>query len=193
LVTAEAYNIKAVLVFNKFDLIKDDDNEIDDLLWLKKTYEDIGYQCLVTSVMDNKNIDKLKELMKSKTSVFSGHSGVGKSALINSLDKNLNLRIGEVSQIHDKGKHTTTFSEMYSLDFGAYIIDTPGIREFGLIGISKDDLSHFFPDIFKYQTKCKFYNCSHTHEPKCAVIEAVENGEIALSRYENYLNIYSGL
>lgn len=193
LVTAEAYKISAVIVFNKFDLIKNNQQEIDNLLWLKKTYEDVGYQCVVTSVKENINIDKLKKFMKSKTIVFSGHSGVGKSALINSLDKSINIRVGEISEVHEKGKHTTTFSEMHSLGFGANIIDTPGIREFGLIDISKEDLSHFFPEIFKKQSNCKFNNCTHTHEPKCGVIEAVENGEIALSRYENYINIFSGL
>lgn len=193
LVTAEAYGIKSLLVFNKFDLIDKDSEEFEDLMWLKKTYDDIGYDTLITSVKKNYNLDKLKEKMSGKISVFSGHSGVGKSALISSIDKSKKIKIGEISDVHEKGKHTTTYAEMHELNFGARVIDTPGIKEFGLINIEKEELSHFFPEIFALQQKCKFYNCTHQHEPGCAVIEAVENFEIALSRYENYLRILESL
>jgi ribosome biogenesis GTPase len=134
-------------------------------------------------------MDELKELMCRKTSVFAGNSGVGKSSLINSIDPKLDLKTSALSQYHNAGKHTTTFSEMFELQMGGYIIDTPGIRSFGMIDMKNDDVSHYFREIFKFSDKCRFNNCTHTHEPGCAVREAVGDGEISLSRYESYLSI----
>jgi ribosome biogenesis GTPase len=187
LVTAEAYNIPAILIFNKIDMYNV--KEIEKVNEWYGTYHEIGYKCLGTSVKTGQGMKELKELMRNKTSVFAGHSGVGKSSLINYIDSKLNLKTNSISQLHKTGKHTTTFSEMFPLEMGGYIIDTPGIRSFGMIDMKNDDVSHYFPEIFKIARNCRFYNCSHTHEPGCAVVKAVEDGEISLSRYENYLSI----
>lgn len=190
LVTAEAYDIPAVLIYNKLDLFSDEGLEI--LAEHKSIYENIGYPCYEVSALVGTNIDLVKELIKDKTTLFSGHSGVGKSSLINALLPELALRTGEVSDWSDKGMHTTTFAEMHELPEGGFIVDTPGIRELGVIDIEQGELSHFFPEMRERMNQCRFNNCRHVNEPGCAIIAAVEAGEIELSRYESYLSIYHG-
>ena len=185
LVTAEAYRIPAILLFNKIDLYDKDLSA--EKAYLMNLYEDVGYPCLEISSLNAYNLEAVKALMKDKVSLFVGNSGVGKTTLINAIEPGLNLHTKPISEMHQQGQHTTTFAEMFPLNFGGYIIDTPGIRGFGLYGFTKEEMSHFFPEIFKLQTACKYHNCTHTIEPKCAVIDAVENGEIAPSRYDNYL------
>lgn len=187
LVTAEAYSIPSIIIFNKSDIYKTEEKA--ELLMLKDIYEGAGYSCLETSAKTGKNMDVLKEMAKNRTSVFSGNSGVGKSTLINVLDPSLNLRTAEISEAHQTGKHTTTFSEMFEWSFGGYIIDTPGIRGFGLIDFGKDELFHYFPEIFRISNQCRFYNCTHVHEPGCAVIAAVEHGTVSQLRYMSYLSM----
>jgi ribosome biogenesis GTPase len=190
LITTEAYHIPVVLVFNKIDLY---DKELQKAKEeLKSIYTNLAYRCIDVSAKEELNLDELKDIMKGKTSLFSGHSGVGKSALINALDKSKDIRVGEISEAHAKGTHTTTYAEMHHLDFGAYIIDSPGIKEFGLIDFQKQELSHYFPEMAERLQDCKFNNCTHEHEPDCAIIEAVRKGEIAFSRYENYIKILHG-
>ncbi len=190
LVTAEAYDIPARLIFNKLDLFSDEGLEI--LADYKSIYENIGYPCFEVSALEGTNIDQVQELLKDKVTLFSGHSGVGKSSLINSLLPSLDLRTHMVSEWSDKGMHTTTFAEMFELPQGGFIIDTPGIRELGVIDIEKQELGHFFPEMRERMNQCRFNNCRHINEPGCAVLEALENGEIELSRYESYLSIYHG-
>ena len=190
LVTAEAYDIPARLIFNKLDLFSDEGLEI--LADYKAIYEKIGYPCFEVSALEGTNIDQVQELLKDKVTLFSGHSGVGKSSLINSLLPSLDLRTHMVSEWSDKGMHTTTFAEMFELPQGGFIIDTPGIRELGVIDIEKQELSHFFPEMRSRMNQCRFNNCRHINEPGCAVLEALEEGEIELSRYESYLSIYHG-
>lgn len=190
LVTAEAYDIPASLVFNKLDLFSDEGLEI--LADYKKIYEDIGYPCYEVSALQGTNVDEVASKIAGKVTLFSGHSGVGKSSLINLLLPDLKLRTTEISEWHDKGMHTTTFAEMFELPQGGYIIDTPGIRELGVIDIEKNELSHFFPEMRALLNQCRFNSCRHINEPGCAVIKAVESGEIELSRYESYLSIYHG-
>lgn len=190
LVTAEAYDIPASLIFNKLDLFSDEGLEI--LADYKSIYENIGYPCYEVSALQGTNIDHISALITDKVTLFSGHSGVGKSSLINVLLPDLKLRTTEISEWHDKGMHTTTFAEMFELPQGGYIIDTPGIRELGIIDIEKNELSHFFPEMRARMNQCRFNSCRHINEPGCAVIKAVENGEIELSRYESYLSIYHG-
>lgn len=187
LVAAEAYRIPAKIIFNKIDLYDEDQALFLD--YLDIVYKNAGYECFKVSVKEKTNIDQLKELLKNKVSVIAGNSGVGKSSLINLIDPNLNLKTSEISDYHKSGKHTTTFAEMFKLSHGGYIIDTPGIRGFGLHDIQKEELFHFFPEIFKESEKCKYYNCTHLHEPGCAVKKAVESGKISEVRYQNYLNI----
>ncbi len=188
LVTTEAYSVPAVLVFNKIDLLNS--TGIDQLNQFMSIYEPIGYKCLPVSAKTGYNMEQFRELIQNKTSLISGNSGVGKSTLINSVEPNLSLRTNNISSAHLTGKHTTTFSEMFELSYGGYIIDTPGIKGFGLIDIEKEELSHFFPEIFRISSECKYYNCTHVHEPGCAVVEAAKDGRISPSRYFNYLNIY---
>src|ERR1700744_1743915 len=190
LVTAEAYDIPAALVFNKLDLFSDEGLEI--LAGYQSIYENIGYPCYEVSALEGTNVDEITEIIKDKVTLFSGHSGVGKSSLINSLLPDLQLRTSEISEWHDKGMHTTTFAEMFELPQGGYIIDTPGIRELGVIDIEKNELGHFFPEMRARLNQCKYNSCRHINEPGCAVIKAVEEGEIELSRYESYLSIYHG-
>ncbi len=190
LVTAEAYDIPAKLVYNKLDLFSDEGLEI--LADYKAVYENIGYPCYEVSALEGTNISQVQDLLKDKVTLFSGHSGVGKSSLINALLPDLELRTSEVSEWSDKGTHTTTFAEMFELPQGGFIIDTPGIRELGVIDIEKQELSHFFPEMRQRMHNCKFNNCQHINEPGCAVLVALENGEIELSRYESYLSIYNG-
>jgi ribosome biogenesis GTPase len=190
LVTAEAYDIPARLIFNKVDLFSDEGLEI--LADLKAIYEKIGYPCFEVSALEGTNIDKVQELLKDKKTLFSGHSGVGKSSLINALLPSLDLRTHMVSEWSDKGMHTTTFAEMFELPQGGFHYRYPGIRELGVIDIEKNELSHFFPEMRSRMNQCRFNNCRHINEPGCAVLEAVEEGDIELSRYESYLSIYHG-
>jgi ribosome biogenesis GTPase len=187
LTTAEAYHIPSIIVFNKYDLY--DEEELARLHHLIKMYYSVGYPVIITSTKTNKGLDKFKHALQNKVSLLTGHSGVGKSALINCIQPNLNLKEGEISQTYEKGKHTTTFATMYKLTFGGYIIDTPGIKEFGLTNFDRAEVADRFPEMRKYRNKCKFNNCTHTNEPDCAVLEAVAKNEIYEERYINYLNI----
>lgn len=189
LVTAEAYDIPAILVFNKLDLFSEEGLEI--LEDYKAVYENIGYPCYQVSAIEGTNIDHIIALLKDKVTLVSGHSGVGKSTLINSIVPDAALRTGLISDWSDKGKHTTTFAEMIDLPFGGKLIDTPGIRELGIVDIEKKELSHFFPEMRTYLNKCRFNNCVHINEPGCVVLDAVENGEIEPSRYESYISMYN--
>jgi ribosome biogenesis GTPase len=187
LATAEAYHIHAVLLFNKIDSYTD--QHLIEMEILKDVYQEIGYTCIEISATEKINITTVKELMKDKTSLFTGHSGVGKSTLINVIEPTLNLKTKPVSDIHKQGLHTTTFAEMHPLSFGGYIIDTPGIKGFGVVDFTKEEVGDYFPEIFALKEKCKFNNCLHIKEPKCAVIDALEKEEIAPSRYYNYLQL----
>jgi len=186
LVAAEGFRIPVCLVFNKMDLYNE--AEMDVVEELSELYRNIGYGILHTSVVNGTGINELREMIDGKVCLFSGHSGTGKSAIISAIDPTLNLRTGDISKVHNKGKHTTTFAEMFPLA-GGYMIDTPGIKEFGLIQYTKEEVRDYFPELRAFNNRCKFDDCSHTHEPGCLVQEAVENGEIALSRYLNYLAI----
>lgn len=187
LLAAEAYHIPAILVFNKIDL-NDDELQIQMEEWMA-LYQKIGYPCLALSALNGEGIEPLKKLIKNKTNLFSGHSGVGKSALINTIQPGLQLRTADVSESNLKGTHTTTFAEMHPLDFGGYIIDTPGIKGFGLVDFIPEEVPSYFPEFSGHSSNCKFHNCTHTHEPGCMVIAAVNKGAIAQSRYNNYLAI----
>ena len=186
-VTAEAYHIPVVIVFNKCDIYDDEQNAAADEL--VKVYNGIGYESFLVSAKTGCNCDRLKALMKDKVCMFSGHSGVGKSALVNHLDPNLNVRVGEISDVHEKGKHTTTYAQMFHLEFGSYIIDTPGIKEFGLFDLEKETLAQRFPEMRALMHECRFNNCTHLHEPHCAIKDAVEKNIIADWRYANYCNM----
>jgi ribosome biogenesis GTPase len=159
---------------------------------LKDIYEKIGYQCEEVSATQNKNVSKIKELMLGKTSMFVGHSGVGKTTLVNTIAPTLDLKTKEISDQHSQGKHTTTFAEMFDLSFDARIIDTPGIKGFGVVDIDKHELGDYFPEFFELKQDCKFNNCIHVKEPKCAVKEALEAEEVSWSRYRSYLQILEG-
>ena len=190
LVTAEAYGIETVLVFNKIDTF--DDTTLDEQLYLQHIYENIGYQCLRVSAKENKGLEKLMEMMIGKVSMFSGHSGVGKSTLVNALEPSLHLKTKTISEASKQGQHTTTFAEMYDLSFDARIIDTPGIKGFGIVDMEKEEISGYFPEFFKLKDQCKFNNCLHKDEPHCAIKRALEKDEIAWSRYNSYLKILEG-
>ena len=190
LATSEAYSIPAVLLFNKIDQYDEKDLIKKDNL--KRVYTSIGYKCIDISATENINIEEVKALMRDKTTMFSGHSGVGKSTLINTIEPSLNLKTVEISKQHRQGQHTTTFAEMFQLSFGGYIIDTPGIKGFGVVDFEKDEISDYFPEFFKLKSKCKFNNCLHLNEPQCAIKEALENEEIAFSRYRSYLQMIEG-
>ncbi len=187
LASAEAYRIPVLIVFNKID--RYDEKQNAELNMLKTTYENIGYKCLTTSAKKEIGLNELKDALKDKTNVINGHSGVGKSTLINILQPGLNLKTMEISDSHKTGKHTTTFSELFKLNFGGYIIDTPGIKAFGMLEMEAWEISHYFVEIFKISRNCQYNNCSHTHEPGCAVKSAVEKGEIAKSRFVSYLGL----
>lgn len=185
LVSAEAYRIPVILLFNKIDLYKE--NEMRELEALEEIYSKVGYPTQRLSLQTKEGLEKLREKMKQKINVIAGNSGVGKSTLVNILDPTFRLKTGHISASHQTGKHTTTFAEMFELESGIRIIDTPGIRGFGTIDIERDELFHFFPEIFRASKKCKYHNCFHLTEPACMVKQEVESGTISESRYLNYL------
>lgn len=187
LVTAEAYHIPAIIVFNKIDIYEQDD--MDYLLEIQKMYEDVGYKVLLCSTFTKQGLDEVQSLIKNKTTLISGHSGVGKSSLINLLLPDVHLKTSEISDYSSKGVHTTTFAEMYELPNGGSIIDTPGIRELGVVDIEDEQLSHYFPEMRNELKNCKFHNCIHVNEPGCAIKKAVDENRISLIRYESYLSI----
>lgn len=190
LVSSEAYTIPARLIFNKIDLYgKEEMEEMEELISI---YESIGYPCFHISAKKQEGIGAINELLADKISVVAGHSGIGKSTLVNAIEPGLQLKTSEISAYHDSGKHTTTFPEMHALSNNGYIIDTPGIKGFGVVDMDKEEISHFFPEMFSLLDQCQFYNCTHSHEPQCAVKRAVEEGKIAESRYRSYLSLLAG-
>jgi ribosome biogenesis GTPase len=190
LVNCEAYSINAIVVFNKADILNDEGLAYaDELINL---YKNIGYGAMLVSAITKTNLELLEKSLENKTTLLGGHSGVGKSTLINAIDPNLNLKTQNISFSHHKGKHTTTFAEMFELTNGGYIIDTPGIKEFGLVDFEAWDLCHYFPEMRALFNLCRFDNCTHHNEPGCKVKEEVEAGNISLSRYENYLSMLLG-
>lgn len=184
LISAESFRIPTTLLFNKADLL--DADELEYLEALRFMYKECGYPSEVISALNKENLEFLREEIKGHQVVISGHSGVGKSTLINALDSNLSIKTGAISKAHQQGQHTTTFAEMHPLETGGYIIDTPGIRAFGIVDMDKSVISHYFPEMRERLNDCKFHNCMHLNEPKCAIKEAVESGEIFESRYETY-------
>lgn len=187
LVTCEAYNVPVTIILNKMDIYSSDALQMVDAF--KDIYENAGYNVIESSAATGLGLEKIRECCKDKIVLFSGQSGVGKSSLISALDPNLNLRVGEISAYHQQGKHTTTFYEMHPIASGGFVIDTPGIRGFGLVDVSDLELSGYFPEMLRIEDNCRFAPCTHTHEPGCAVKEAVENGEISVERYESYLGM----
>lgn len=187
LVSAEAYSIKTLLVFNKCDLYNEKDKVL--LNSLINIYDGIGYETIKTSANSGKGIKELEKKISNKTIMLGGHSGVGKTSLINSIDASLNLKVGNISDQHFQGKHTTTYAELHYLDNNIKLIDTPGIKGFGLVNYDRDEISNFFPEFLKVKSKCKFNNCIHLNEPKCYVKEKVASGEISKSRYDSYIHI----
>ena len=187
LVTAEAYDIPATLLFNKIDVY--DKEEMVGVNYLMNLYSSIGYKVIAISAKEVENIQEVKDLMKGKVSMFSGNSGVGKSTLVNALEPGLELKTSEISEQHLQGQHTTTFAEMYDLSFDAKIIDTPGIRGFGIVDMERDELGDYFPEFFELKSECKFNNCLHLDEPKCAVKQALEDNKLAWSRYRSYVQM----
>lgn len=190
LVSTEAYSIKTVLLFNKVDTY--DDDTLQEVKFLAHTYRKVGYECIGISASTGKNVHKVKMMMMDKVSMFAGHSGVGKSTLVNAVEPGLGLKTKEISLQHSQGQHTTTFAEMFDLGFGAKIIDTPGIKGFGIVDMDKEEIGDYFPEFFALKQDCKFNNCLHVEEPKCAVKEALEKDEIAYSRYRSYLQMLEG-
>lgn len=190
LATAEAYEVPTILLFNKVDTYELE--ELAEIKFLAEMYRKIGYTCIGISAKNGKNVDKVKELMTNTTSMFAGHSGAGKSTLVNALEPKLDLKTAEISEQHLQGQHTTTFAEMFDLDFGGRIIDTPGIKGFGIVDMEKDEIGDYFPEFFALKGECKFNNCLHLDEPKCAVKEALENDEVAWSRYRSYVQMVTG-
>lgn len=187
LASCEAYDIPVTLVFNKIDLYADEHWE--ELSYWISVYESLGYPCLQTSVLDSTGLDALKESLQNKLSLLSGHSGVGKSSLINALEPGLHLKTSDVSSYHQKGQHTTTFAELHPLSFGGGIIDSPGIKGFGLVDMKAEEMSSYFREIFEFGHNCKYNNCMHIEEPGCAVRTAVEYSDIAITRYHSYLSL----
>jgi len=190
LVTAESFRIPAVLVFNKADLL--DAEALSYQGDMAELYESLGYPCLLTSTVTGQGLEAFRSTLRGKISLVSGHSGVGKSSLVNGVSPGLQLRTGEISSFANKGTHTTTFAEMFELEEGTFIIDTPGIKELGLADTEKWEISHYFPEMRDRMSECRYHNCNHVHEPGCAVLAALEGGEIAPSRYHNYLSMLQG-
>ncbi len=186
LVTCEAYKIPVTILLAKIDLARQTPEALEEF---RETYTLAGYEVLEISALHGDGLGRVKERLHGKTTLIAGNSGVGKSTLIKAIDPTVEIRVGEISQSHNKGKHTTTFSTMYPLADGGMIIDTPGIKGFGLLDIDKNEVWHYYPEMLAFGEQCQFYNCTHTHEPKCAVVAAVERGEIAYSRYVGYLKI----
>lgn len=187
LASAEAYSVPVVMVFNKTDLLDDDDLRLQELM--RQLYETVGYECHVISATSGEGVEELRPLLRGKVTLLSGNSGVGKSTLINSILPDAHLKTAEISDAHDTGMHTTTFSEMLPLPEGGYIIDTPGIKGFGSFDMEPEEISSYFKEIFEFSKNCRFSNCTHTHEPGCAVIQAVKDHYIAESRYQSYLSM----
>lgn len=185
--SAEAYRVPVVIVFNKTDLYNETDNE--ELDYLEAVYQSIGYPCLRLSATEGKGIEALKEMMQGKVSLLAGNSGVGKSSIINAISPETAVKVGEISRIHDTGMHTTTYSEMFELMPDSYIVDTPGVKGFGTYSMESEEIAHYFVEFFELSGGCKYGNCTHTHEPGCAVLEALEEGRIAPSRYQSYLSM----
>ncbi|MEG1910461.1 MAG: ribosome small subunit-dependent GTPase A, partial [Bacteroidales bacterium] len=190
ILTAEAYHVPVSLIFNKVDLY-----DADTLALLNvyiQMYQAIGYRCYVCSATEKQGLTSIQTAMQNKVNLFSGNSGVGKSALINALDPSLHIKTGNISTYHNKGKHTTTFAEMHPLSFGGYIMDTPGIREFGMVAFTTEEVSLYFPEMRHLKAHCQFNNCTHVHEPRCAIKQAVEENKIHPWRYKSYLAILKG-
>jgi ribosome biogenesis GTPase len=187
LVTTEAYRIPAKIIFNKVDLLDDELKKMQKEV--VEMYTSIGYDCIEISALKKEDVAIIASKLQDKITLLAGHSGAGKSTLVNNIQPNLHLKTGNLSEIHLKGKHTTTFSELHKLDAGGYIIDTPGIKELGLVEMKKEEVGHYFPEFRKLMNDCKFNNCTHTNEPHCAVIKALEEGKIYTERYHNYLGI----
>ncbi|MBR6649564.1 MAG: ribosome small subunit-dependent GTPase A [Bacteroidaceae bacterium] len=187
LASAEAYRVPVVILFNKIDLYNDEENE--ELDYLVALYENIGYPCLRLSATDGTGVDTLKDKMRGKVSLLAGNSGVGKSSIINAVSPETAVKVGEISRIHDTGMHTTTYSEMFELMSDSYIVDTPGVKGFGSYAMESEEIAHYFVEFFELSANCKYGNCTHTHEPGCAVLEALEEGRIAPSRYQSYLSM----
>lgn len=190
LATAEAYDIRVVLLFNKTDAYNEE--ELGEIKFLAALYREVGHTCIGISALTGNNIDKVRELMKEKTSMFAGHSGAGKSTLVNALESGLDLKTAAISEQHLQGQHTTTFAEMYDLSFGGRIIDTPGIKGFGVVDMEKEEIGDYFPEFFALKDGCKFNNCLHLNEPQCAVKDALENEEVSWSRYRSYVQMVTG-
>jgi len=190
LVTAEAYSIKTVLLFNKIDAYNEE--TLLEVKYLANLYRNIGYECIGISAETGKNVEKVKELMVGKVSMFAGHSGVGKSTLVNAIEPSLDLKTKAISDQHMQGQHTTTFAEMFDLSFDAKIIDTPGIKGFGVVDMEREEVGDYFPEFFELKQDCKFNNCLHLKEPKCAVKKALDKDEISFSRYRSYIQILEG-
>ena len=190
LITAEAYRVPAKIIINKTDLYGE--NEVAKMEYLEALYKKIGYECIRLSLKEETNMDVLKQMMQGKTSLISGNSGVGKTTLLNAFNPLLKLKTAEISNYHKQGKHITTFPEMHKMPFDGYVIDTPGIRGFGVVDMERNEIYHFFREIFTISKECRFNNCLHLDEPGCAVRDAVEKGEIAFLRYKSYLNIMDG-
>lgn len=188
LVTAESFRIPVIILFNKCDLLnKEEKNEIEQII---KTYESIGYPSYLISVLYDLGMSSFHKAIKNQTSLLAGHSGVGKSSLLNKVVPGIDQKVAEVSDFANKGVHTTTFAEMFALESDTYLVDTPGIKELGLTDISREELSHYFPEMRELLGKCKFHNCYHVHEPGCAILQAVKEGSIAQTRYDSYLSMY---
>lgn len=187
LAVTELYHIPAVIIFNKCDLFNEELK--DDVDYLCTLYKHLGYKCLITSATEKVRTEDLKKLLSNKISLIVGHSGAGKTALVNAVEPDLNLREGKISDYHEKGKHTTTFTEMFPLSFGGYVIDTPGIKELGMIWLKREELGGYFPEMREKLPHCRFHNCTHVHEPDCAVKKALEEGYIDPGRYKNYLSM----
>lgn len=192
LCVAEAYDIPAIVVLNKLDL-QTEAEQIELNRSYKEIYTNANYPVYTVSATENTGIDELRKVLKDKVTLVFGHSGVGKSTLLNAIQPELGLRTGEISEVHSKGKHTTTFAEMFALTEGGSVIDTPGVKEFGMVNMKEEELYHYFPEIFKAAARCKFGNCLHRNEPGCAVKSGVENGTIAESRYSNYISVLESL